>query len=464
MRKPWLTELLSGALAALSAMGCGNSSVATAPEAASDGASRSDDASMDNDGSRNYDASIDDGGSPNNDASRSDAPSQSDDSGPTEDGGALGAESGAQEASSPGGGSDASVGNDASGPPSCAFDADTSPVVDAGTALDCREGGRCVAPFVMNGEWLLVADSTYLYFTHLMDGAMRVPLAGGTPALVAAGMEVGGIAGANLFGWIGEPGGTPESPIASLVVVPVTGGTPQVLASAISLPRLGWDEIAVDGANVYWISGEEVPSADGGRAEDWQVNQVSLDGGVPKTLASGRSSSEFGAVGEIATDGQNVFWLLDDPDEGGPQVGNVMSVPVQGGAAVALASRPQRVLAGLAVDAGTIYWAEESNDPCIPSAVVSLPTSGGVPNVLATGRHGVAGHSVTLDDGNVYWAWADPPTAIFRSCTVMTVPRAGGEATTLVSGEDGLQDLTAIGNALYWVETSGSGTMRLTPK
>jgi hypothetical protein len=91
--------------------------------------------------------------------------------------------------------------------------------------------------------------------------------------------------------------GSPGSMNGQIMKMPLTGGTPVVLASGLVGPAT----IAVDGASVYWTS------------SDGAIRKVSLSGGVVTTLASGRTAPH-----DVKVDATSLYWVEDGdaPDHG----------------------------------------------------------------------------------------------------------------------------------------------------
>jgi hypothetical protein len=171
----------------------------------------------------------------------------------------------------------------------------------------------------------LAIDGTSVYWASAGRN-MSVPKVGGdVPTTLCSGDNSGFIAvdGARAYWTTGDiitPG--------YLKSVPLSGGSPTVLASELGYP---WD-IAVHRGNVYWTN------RTGGT-----LMAVPVDGGEPRVLFSG-SESLLG----LAIDDTNVYWAAST-------AGSVMRMPLGGGAPVTLASN-QEVPFALAVDATSVYW------------------------------------------------------------------------------------------------------------
>jgi hypothetical protein len=81
------------------------------------------------------------------------------------------------------------------------------------------------------------------------------------------------------------------------------------------------------------------------------VMTVPLDGGIPVTLASGQIQPLA-----IAVDSANVYWLTGGGNGCGGPCGLVMKAPLDGGMPTMLASGQDRPQA-IAVDSTSVYWA-----------------------------------------------------------------------------------------------------------
>jgi hypothetical protein len=170
----------------------------------------------------------------------------------------------------------------------------------------------------------MAIDATSVYWTDCGDPDLgrvqKVSKAGGPVVPLASGNRLSGIAvdSTNVY-WVA---GTTDASSGSIMIVPVAGGTPTVLAPESGEPA----HIAVDASFVYW--GDMSPS--GG------VLKAPLTGGSPMMVALAE------APFQIALSDTAVFWL-------GPL--GPMTAPKTGDTAVAL-TRPGPTLPndGLAVN------------------------------------------------------------------------------------------------------------------
>jgi hypothetical protein len=88
--------------------------------------------------------------------------------------------------------------------------------------------------------------------------------------------------------------GSLDSP-GAIKTVPITGGTPTVIATST------WPlQVAVDGAYVYWTNAAQVTR---GPSCDTSLMRVALGGGVPEVLASGQMGATY-----LALDANFVYW------------------------------------------------------------------------------------------------------------------------------------------------------------
>jgi hypothetical protein len=261
---------------------------------------------------------------------------------------------------------------------------------------------------------------------------MKVPLAGGTPVMLASSPNVVfdiAVDATSVY-WTSDAF-SPGPGTGTIMKVSRDGGTPVTLASGQSLPF----EIAVDTTSVYWTTNN-----------DGTVMKVPLAGGTPVTLASGQN-----VPNAIAVDATSVYWasFVD---------GTVMKVPLAGGTPVTLASG-QAAPFEITVDATSVYWTNQGHGLLSGSAgsVMEVPLSGGTPISLASGQPS----GIAVDATSLYWANGDG--------TVKKAPLHGGATVTLASGQNQPMFIAVDATSVYWTNqgdgTPGTGAvMKLTPK
>lgn len=185
-----------------------------------------------------------------------------------------------------------------------------------------------------------VAVSDDVYWTTWKTGTMdRVPLDGGAvESLSTANANYAEITtdGQHVFWAVNE---------GSIMAYSFATKTVSVLATAAKGRPYA---IATDGTNVYW---RETDDATG----TLYIVRASVQGGPSTVLASvspddaGLCYANKNCQGEIATDGQHVYFTVDG------DAGAVMKLPVNGGAPTVIAEH-QNLAWGIAVDEACVYW------------------------------------------------------------------------------------------------------------
>ena len=198
------------------------------------------------------------------------------------------------------------------------------------------------------------------------------------PVTLASGQRPGPIAVDGTSVYWGNYDGNNTVTTATLMKVPVEGGSPIALAAS---PY--WiDAIALDETSVYWTTLNFTTTSGA-------VMKVPREGGTATTLAS------FTSLGEvplpIAIDGTSAYWAYYRPDYGG----TVASVPLAGGSVATLVSGQEDITA-LAVDGTNIYWATTSTD------VRRVPLPGGTWSTVATLPGSRLG-DFAVDATSAYW-------------------------------------------------------------
>jgi hypothetical protein len=119
-------------------------------------------------------------------------------------------------------------------------------------------------------------------------------------------------------------------------------------------------------------------------AQETSLVAVALEGGQPRTLASGRFS-----LGGLVADAKNVYFT-------DPEAGTISRVPREGGAPAVLAKDPggPRELGLLG---GSLVWLSST-----AGKVQRVPVTGGTPTQVATGQRAPKG--LIVSGGVAYWA------------------------------------------------------------
>jgi hypothetical protein len=230
-------------------------------------------------------------------------------------------------------------------------------------------------------------------------GRCVVTLASGQSSPMAIAVDLTDVYWANS----GTPGtGGFSNGTGSIVKIPTGGGDPVTLATGQDGPNA----IAVDGESVYWTNY--------GSGSAGSVVSVPLAGGAAVTLASGQAGPQ-----SIAIDGTSAYWTNGN--------GGVMKVPLAGGALTTLVAGsavPPGIAAatGIAVDGTYVYWAAGPD-------VMSVPTDGGTPSILASHDDGVT-FAISVDTTNVYYSTHDGALKS-QFGGVVKVPLTGGMPVTL---------------------------------
>jgi hypothetical protein len=190
--------------------------------------------------------------------------------------------------------------------------------------------------------------------------------------------------------------------------------------------------ITVDEQNVYW------GTAYGG------IHQIPITGGTPQTLAGATTPASLVVVAGQA------FWTEWQTQ------GWVMSVPLQGGAPVAVAQNQLNPW-GLATDGQFLYWVNQGNwDACdFSGTLMRANLDGSAPVVLAANLAHPLG--VAVDSTHVYWTEEGYGNYVGCSGTgaVMRMPLGGGAPEQVAAGKSGPSVLSLDAHYVYWLDWNG---------
>jgi hypothetical protein len=152
----------------------------------------------------------------------------------------------------------------------------------------------------------------------------------------------------------------------------------------------------------------------------------------------------------LLIDETNIYWIVEHGDN--CQSSDIMMMSKAGASPIIMAEK-QFCPRNLMVDQSYLYWVAGDED----RHIVRLPKSGGelVTIVsLAPGQRHIGGF--TLDDENIYWLLRWQESHPDRVGALMVTPKAGGESSLLVDGQDTLSGSTEYGLFVddfnvYWV-------------
>jgi hypothetical protein len=243
---------------------------------------------------------------------------------------------------------------------------------------------------------------------------MKAPLEGGTPVtLASAPMLTNRLVVDSVSAYWTTWSGT-------VLKVPLGGGEVGTIASMEGAHN---DGIAVDATSVYWAGNF------GGTTGDW-VMRSGLDGGDPVTLATGLHPYELSIYGG------DLFWTTTGFEDDRQSDGTVMRMPLDGGAAVTLASPPATSWLGQVVATSTgVYWAEYGG------GIMKMGLDGGTPVTLVSNV--ATTYFIAVDDAAVYYG------STYNNC-VMKVGLDGGTPVTLASPGAIVRAVAVDAKSVYW--------------
>jgi sugar lactone lactonase YvrE len=258
-----------------------------------------------------------------------------------------------------------------------------------------------------------VGDAVGLYWID--SGGRRLvtaPFAGGTATLAADLHGPSALATDGTDAFVAETGSIYSGSVKGILRVPVAGGAGTLMLNGVSA-----SELAAAGGLLYFVAQsavQRVPTA-GGTPEvlaktNGIVFALAASGGCAVYVESGlrRVCEPSGSVdvldpqggSPIAVDAGEVIYVAYV--SGGKQL---RRIPDKGGSATTVADlRNEPLLAALAADATHVFVAYQgtSSKSYYDGIVDRVPRAGGVAESLATGQRDPSG--LALDDTYVYWA------------------------------------------------------------
>ena len=237
------------------------------------------------------------------------------------------------------------------------------------------------------------------------------------------------------------------------------GGAPQVLADSQDLPSslavaatgLLWANfgtaqatggavyLASGGTPVSLVAGESVPSIITDDTYAYWTSSLGLSGVlVERALLTGAAADTLGTVqgsvtaSAITSDGVYLYFV------GGGDGAGIFRLAIQGGNVETLITLPNAALTDILVYKGILYVANAALAP--NGSILTIPIAGGNTTTLVSGQD--VPTRLAHDATNLYWTNDDVAGA------VLSVPLAGGTPTVLASNLDHPRAIVAD-DALY---------------
>ena len=323
-----------------------------------------------------------------------------------------------------------------------------------------------------NPEGNLTLSGDTLYGTTYDGGTngygtvFSLPISGGTPTVLASFNGTNGqnpyeggvtLSGTTLYGTTRSGGANGYGEVFSL---PMTGGTPTVLASfnAYNGAYPCGGVLTASGNTLY---GTTANGSYGYANSDGEVFSLPITGGTPTVLASFNGSNGNSPLAALTLSGNTLYGTTYYGGSGnsGYGYGEVFSLPINGGTPTVLASfngsNGGEPCAELTLTGNTLYGTTYGGGANGYGEVFSLPTIGGTPTVLASfdGSNGSGPFAgLTLSGSTLYGTTYEGGDN--GDGEVFSLPTTGGTPTVLASfdGSNGkwpYADLTLSGNTLY---------------
>lgn len=165
-----------------------------------------------------------------------------------------------------------------------------------------------------------------------------------------------------------------------------------------------------------------------------------LAGGDETLLAGGGVFNCYG----LTVDAQHAYWTNFDKN-------TVWSVPVAGGSPTQLAASPAppySIVAG----PDAVYWVATSPGASGSSAIVSVPKGGGTATTVVSTATEYAG-TIAVDSSRLYWA-------LEQDSAIQAQPLTGGMPTTIASTSVGpVTSMVLAGSTIYFVSFEGGAVL-----
>jgi len=287
------------------------------------------------------------------------------------------------------------------------------------------------------------------------DGTVfALPVTGGTPTMLASFNGTTGqypraslalsADGSTLYG---TTAGNCYNNFGTVFAVPIAGGTPSVLASFNGTNGSNLcGGLVLAGSTLYGTT------ANGGTTGDGTIFAVPTAGGTLNTVASfnGTNGAFPSGTVTISTDGQTLYCTTSGDDVN--NTGTISAVPIAGGTPAALVTftNGETPCGDLTTDAaGNLYGTTEYGGTGGVGTVFSIPAVGGTATTLGsfTGINGAAPvANVVLADGILYGTAS--AGAASNNGAIFSVPATGGNITVLKSFFSSIAGQTPTGNLI----------------
>lgn len=316
-----------------------------------------------------------------------------------------------------------------------------APITPRGCPLDggLPDAGRLVTAA---GAIEVALSPTQVYWSTTWE-VMGASVSGGDPVVLAYAQGPVSLAtdSRSIYwanGGVLEFGG-------AIVSLGLDGGAPATLASSQDYPAA----IAVDDAGVYWTT-VAVMTSDGGRSSG-AILSVPFDGGTPSVLAT-----DLVRVGPIAATNGVVAFAFQSIDAGTSGPTQIASISSAGGAPNVLATT-DRAVVSVALDATTVYWAEASSSGLYDDGRIrSVRLAGGALTELAGSQPGP--NELVLVGSTLYWSTSGhanyggaTDAGPVNNAGLWSLPTTGGAPVPLVSGRRSIGHFAVDAHHAAWV-------------